>query len=640
MPGAREPRESPTGIALPGIGKSEPEARPPEGRRPQPPEGTRGSEGKSLPLPGIGKGEPEARPPEGRRHQPPEGTRGSEGKSLQPSEGERGSEGKSLQPSSGERPGGKIPRGPEGGRGPEGKGAGDRPNRDGHQPEATGTAIPGIGKPEAESRPGEGKRLRQPETGRMPDGATPRSHATPGGAEFKGTGVPESRGHEPVRERRGDRDRAAPTPASSLQVTPQTAVIPQKDHAGWTLKHHRDDGAEVRVRAHALPDGRRQVTAYQNFKDPETGRRTRVYQDGRRVIHGADFVTRSAPGRPTLTIHDNGLREAYLPNKKRFFEEKFATRRDQRGHEHRIIHRTVHARFTSGRIVMLPQPVIWTYAVVPVRQVEVYLYDPQPFQPTVYTLFTDPLPSPIEVTPSCIICPPPLVSYHDTIEVYRNPLELLIDWLLAGAVDDGYTSIAPVSASYDDPQVNQLNATVASLRQELTDVSASNQALRHELEDQRIRLDLLEESPDPAREMERAPLPVPEPVRKQFSKQVKQDLLDHQEKRPLSLAQILDSREPEAYIFQVSETLEATEIGSNEECALSTGDLVRFDQVPEEGQPAARVRVITSKASSCPANSVVNVSLWDLQEMLNSYRQRLEATMEKVQQEVQPSQTR
>ncbi|MBF0263510.1 MAG: hypothetical protein HQL97_16925, partial [Magnetococcales bacterium] len=249
-----------------------------------------------------------------------------------------------------------------------------------------------------------------------------------------------------------------------------------------------------------------------------------------------------------------------------------------------------------------------------------------------------PLPRPSEVTPSCIICPPPLVSYHDTIEVYRNPLDLLIDWLLAGAVDDGYTAIMP--APYDDPQVNQLNATVSSLHQELTDVSASNQALRHELEDQRVRLDLLEESRDSEREVERAPLPVPEPVRKQFSKQVKQDLLDHEEKRPLSLAQILDSKDPEAYIFQVSETLEATEIRANEECALSTGDLVRFDQVPEESQPAARMRVITSKSSSCSANSVVNVSLWDLQEMLNSYRQRLEANMEKVRQELRPDQTR
>ncbi|MBF0418201.1 MAG: hypothetical protein HQL86_08135, partial [Magnetococcales bacterium] len=357
-----------------------------------------------------------------------------------------------------------------------------------------------------------------------------------------------------------------------------------------------------------------------------------------RVIHGTDFVTRSAPGRPTMTIHDNGLREAYLPNKKRFFEEKFATRRDHRGHEQRLIQRTVHARFNAGRITMLPKPVIWTYEVVPVRQVEVYLYDPQPFQPTVYTLFTDPLPHPIEVTPSCVICPPPLVSYHDTIEVYRSPLDLLIDWLLAGAVDDGYASITP--APYDDPQVKQLNATVASLRQELSEVTSSNQSLHQELEDQRVRLDLLTEAGDAGREVERSPLPVPDPVRKQFSKQVKQDLIAHQENRPLSLAQILDSKDPESYIFQVSETLEATEIRSNEECALSTGDLLRFDQIPEESQPAARVRVVTSKASSCPANSVVNVSVWDLQEMLNSYRQRLEANIEKVRQEVQPIETR
>ncbi|MEO5347161.1 MAG: hypothetical protein H7834_12400 [Magnetococcus sp. YQC-9] len=495
--------------------------------------------------------------------------------------------------------GGRMPRQPDGSHSPEGK----MPR----QPDGVG----------GESAVG-GKMPRQP------DGV--------GAAEGKRSSGGLQQGDHPAALGRG-RDKGGEQRApAAVQITPQTAVVPQQDRSGWTLRHQRDNGAELRVRATALPDGRQKLTAYQNFKDPETGRRTRLYHDGRRVEFGSNFVTRSAPGRPTLTSFDNGLREGYLPDRKPFFREKFTTRHDRHGHERRLIERTMFANYHSGRVVTYREPVVWTYEVVPVRQVEVYMYEPRHFQPTVYTLFTEPLYEPIEVTPSCILCPPPVVGYVETVEVYRNPLELLIDWLLAGAVDDGYTMM--VSPSVEDPQVRELSSAVTSLRQELSELSANNDGLRRELADQRVQLDLLQADQDRGREVERIPMSVPEPVRKQFGKQVKQDLIAHQENRPLSLAQILASSKPKEYIFQVSETLEAVEVRSNDECSLTTGDLVAFDEVPEEGESAARIRVITSKATSCRVNSVVNVSLWDLQEMLNSYRQRLEANVERIGQEV------
>jgi hypothetical protein len=401
-----------------------------------------------------------------------------------------------------------------------------------------------------------------------------------------------------------------------------------------TIRHQPANGGEIRVHSRRLPDGRRHVEAYQNTRDPKTGTRTRLYHDGRRVIFGRDFVTRSAPGRPVLTTFNSGLREAYLPDRRRYFHEEFARHRDRHGHEQRVIRRTVYVNYVSGRPVMLASPVVRHYGMVPIRNVVVYSYYPTHFDPPYYTWFNRPLATPLFVSASCLLCPPPVVRFYEPVEVYRDPVDLLSDSMLAGAMEDGYSS--RVVSSSTDAEVQALSETVASLQQEVSSASRENELLRQELSEQQIQLDVLQDRLDTesASGVERLPVPIPEPVRRKFRSQVAADLLAHQEEQPLSLAELIASPQGTEYLFQVSEMLEATEVQSGEECLLTTGDLVRLDQLPEADESSAQVRVVTGKMDSCRANSVINVSLWDLQEMLNVYRQRLEENMQKVHREL------
>ena len=90
------------------------------------------------------------------------------------------------------------------------------------------------------------------------------------------------------------------------------------------------------------------------------------------------------------------------------------------------------------------------------------------------------------------------------------------------------------------------------------------------------------------------------------------------------------SAQSQNYIFQVSGMIEATDLSTNQPVVLTTGDLVKFYQVPGEGEVAAQMMVVTSKSPMVRAGSVVMVGLTDLQEMLNSFSIRLEANMKKV----------
>ncbi|MBF0190957.1 MAG: hypothetical protein HQL99_07360 [Magnetococcales bacterium] len=419
-----------------------------------------------------------------------------------------------------------------------------------------------------------------------------------------------------------------------VPISPTTSIIRQPDQSALTIQHRHSNGTETRVISRIQPNGRQKVTAYQNVKDPKTKIRTRVYNDGRRVVFGKDFVTRTTPGRPTMTTFSNGLREAVLPDRKRYFKDAFSTSRDHRGHERKVIHRTFYAHYSAGRTVELPKPIIRIYEETPIQNIVVYAYRPTPFIATYYTVLEEPFLIPLEIGHSCLICPPPMLTYVEPVHSYATPMDLLVDMLLAGAVYDSQNTLV-METTAPDAEVNALSATVASLQQELESATATNETLRMELTDQENHpLEALQSQLASKPVDEKIPMPIPEPVRKQFRQQVEQDLVAHQNSQPLSLANLLTSTEAQDYIFQVAENMEATEIVSGEECMLTTGDLVRIDEPPQPKDASARMRVVTSQMESCRVNSVVNISLWNLQEMLNAYRQRLEENLQKVHQKV------
>ncbi|MBF0440010.1 MAG: hypothetical protein HQL93_12945 [Magnetococcales bacterium] len=420
-----------------------------------------------------------------------------------------------------------------------------------------------------------------------------------------------------------------------VQVTPATTVMPNPEKSAFTIQQRQADGSDIHVNSRILPDGRQKVTAYQNVKDPTTKTQTRTYHDGRRVIIGQDFVTRSSPGRPILTTHSNGLREAYLPDRQHYFREEFFTPHKHHS-KNRMIRRTVYVEINSGSPRVLPAPIVQVYEMVPVRDVVVYTYYPTTFEPSFYSLFLSFFATPVIVSSNCLICPPPVVVFTKPIEVYHQPVDLLVDLQLAGAMDDGLRSRVPIPMM--DPDVRALSTKVAELEQELAMTTADNAELRSELADQQNQLTSLQMQMDSLQNdqpiAEKIPVPIPGPVRKQFRKQVEKDILAHQQEKPLALNEILNSPEAKKHIFQVAETLEATDAHSDEECLLTTGDLIQFDHLPDPNASSATMKVVTSKADSCRAGSVVNISLWDLQEMLNAFRQRLENNMQKVHQEL------
>ena len=123
---------------------------------------------------------------------------------------------------------------------------------------------------------------------------------------------------------------------------------------------------------------------------------------------------------------------------------------------------------------------------------------------------------------------------------------------------------------------------------------------------------------------------MPPDVRAQMHKQVKQNIAQEKDGSPLSIADVIASAEAQDYLFQVSSMIDATDMAVGVECVLSTGDLVKFSQVPGENDATAQMKIVTAKAGSCGAGVVVEVSIGDLQDMLNDFSQRLEANMKKA----------
>jgi hypothetical protein len=90
------------------------------------------------------------------------------------------------------------------------------------------------------------------------------------------------------------------------------------------------------------------------------------------------------------------------------------------------------------------------------------------------------------------------------------------------------------------------------------------------------------------------------------------------------------SAQRDNYIFQVSQLLDATDADTGGRCVVTSGDLIRFAKVPADADTATHMRVVTSEAGSCGAGTIIEISLGDLQQMLNDISERLERNMQLV----------
>lgn len=77
------------------------------------------------------------------------------------------------------------------------------------------------------------------------------------------------------------------------------------------------------------------------------------------------------------------------------------------------------------------------------------------------------------------------------------------------------------------------------------------------------------------------------------------------------------------HVFVVSDSLDVT-TSDQRSCGLQAGDILRLATTPADGTGIAELRVASSKKMDCPAGVQVTVSLQDLQDMQDNFREQIE----------------
>jgi len=90
--------------------------------------------------------------------------------------------------------------------------------------------------------------------------------------------------------------------------------------------------------------------------------------------------------------------------------------------------------------------------------------------------------------------------------------------------------------------------------------------------------------------------------------------------RPGNLESLLTDSKP--HVFVVASPLDVT--SGTGECVLTPGDVLQTAGAPAANEQAGYMRVVSSKAGDCARGSLVAVSLYDLQGMLNRMRETID----------------
>ena len=79
--------------------------------------------------------------------------------------------------------------------------------------------------------------------------------------------------------------------------------------------------------------------------------------------------------------------------------------------------------------------------------------------------------------------------------------------------------------------------------------------------------------------------PITEEVKEQIKAQVEEAIRAHEKKEPVTMQTLMTDTK---HIFPVSDDLDATILGTDTVCSLTSGDLIRLAEVPAESSPTAR----------------------------------------------------
>jgi hypothetical protein len=114
-------------------------------------------------------------------------------------------------------------------------------------------------------------------------------------------------------------------------------------------------------------------------------------------------------------------------------------------------------------------------------------------------------------------------------------------------------------------------------------------------------------------------------------KQVRLSIAQHSNNHALTLSDVVHSGYARIYLFQVGSSLDAVSAIAGDHCELGSGDLLSIaDQGFKDDRPTAQMKVVLARPGHCLTQDTVEVSLSDLQEMLNTFNERLESNIRKL----------
>jgi hypothetical protein len=478
-----------------------------------------------------------------------------------------------------------------------------------------------------------------------------------------------------------------PLEGHRVQLSPTASVVANPAHPGFTAVNRLSPHASLVVEQHVDARGQTHVNSYRQTMSADGRTTTRVYTDGRRTVDGATFHSTGLVSGPQYLTYHNGLRAAYLPNGRPLYAETFVSGGAHVAGGDRVVQRTIYAASVGGEVREFARPIRRYYTVMPFGGYDTYVYRPLLYGAAVFAVLYAPFAFPIAVGPQCVICPQPGVEFAAPPERYSDPIELLGDMQVADAVGD--QGVPPVDESTADPAVagptgedgpmppdQAMPADQSSLPQdappppppppELTSADAGTDPA--ELDRLRQQAGELQAqaaahapvipaaagandaqgaaSAVPAVAVSAGPpaaaadatatigdtLAVPEDVRTQIHKEVRLSVAQHVHDHPLTLIDIMASGYSRIYLFQVAGAIDTTSIVTGDGCALGSGDLLAFSSLDDaQKRPTAQMKVVAARPGHCLSHDTVEVSIGDLQDMLNTFNQRLEANMHKLQ---------
>jgi hypothetical protein len=500
--------------------------------------------------------------------------------------------------------------------------------------------------------------------------------------------VPQRAAHQTITPQT-ERHRLQPSDQQHrVRLSTTATMVPKPGHAGFTATKRESAHGSIIVEQRVNAQGRSHVNAYRQIVSADGHATTRIYTDGRRSIDAADFHSSGQVSGPQIVQYHNGLRAAYTQNGRPLYAETFTRNRaqgaDERSRAGSIVQRTTYAVTDSGHIRELSRPVRRFYVVTRFGERDTFVYRPMVYPAPLYALFYAPLALPLVVGPRCLVCPNVGAVFEVPRSQYSDPIDLLGDMQIAEAVND--QGVAPMDEQAADPTAPPMagDGTAAPPDQPLAQPDLPSEPMPSPLAspppapppppeltaaaapgDDSNDLDTLKQQADElqaqgaarakqdpsiagtgddqtptivpvaavvtGQEKPTDTLAVTEDVRTQIHKQVRLSLAQHAREHPLTLIDIMQSGFSRIYLFQVAGAIDTASVITGDGCALGSGDLLAFTSLGDSQQrPTAQMRVVATRPGHCLSHDTVEVSVGDLQDMLNTFNQRLEENMRKL----------